>query len=75
MQMPLKVDDKATCSSRDGVECSEAYRMLMQYATSEEKLDTISRALDEGCTVNKGSGGGCRVRNKVIWRALDDICD
>lgn len=74
-QMPVNADTEATCASRDGVECSAAYRMLMQYATSEEKLDTISRALEEGCTANKGSGGGCRVRNDVIWRALDGICD
>ncbi len=72
-QMPVKTDSKAISCNGDGVECSSAYRMLMQYATSEEKLDTISRALEGGCTANKGPGGGCRVQNKVIWKALDDV--
>lgn len=60
-QMPVKADGETDCSNPDRVECSKAYRMLMQYATSEEKLDTISRALEEGCVANKGSGGGYRV--------------
>jgi hypothetical protein len=57
----------------DGVECSKAYRMLMQFGTTEEKLDKISQALEEGCTVNEGPYGGCRVRNTIIWRAIDDL--
>lgn len=57
----------------DGVECSKAYRMLMQFGTTEEKLDKISQALEEGCTANEGPYGGCRVRNTSIWRAIDDL--
>lgn len=57
----------------DGVECSEAYRMLMQFGTTEEKLDKISQALEEGCTANDGAHGGCRVRNEIIWKAIDDL--
>jgi hypothetical protein len=55
----------------EGVECSKAYKMLIQFVTSEEKLDTISRALESGCT--KGSKGGCKVRNEVIWKAMDAV--
>lgn len=58
----------------DGVECSKAYRMLMQFGTTEEKLDKISYALEEGCTANEGPHGGCRVRNEIIWKVIDDLC-
>jgi hypothetical protein len=55
----------------DGVECSKAYKMLIQFVTTEEKLDTISRALESGCT--RGLKGGCKVRNEAIWKAIDDV--
>lgn len=54
-----------------GVECSAAHAMLMRFATSEDKLDVVSQALEYGC-VSK-SGGGCKVRNEVIWKAIDDV--
>lgn len=54
-----------------GVECSKAHKMLMQYATSEEKIDIISQALESGCT--KKAGGGCKVRNEAIWKAIDEV--
>lgn len=54
-----------------GVECSKAHNMLMQFATTEEKLDIISQALEQGC-VGKASGG-CKVRNEAIWKAIDDV--
>jgi hypothetical protein len=57
----------------DGVECSKAYRMLMQFGTTEEKLDKISQALEVGCTANEEPHGGCRVRNEIIWKAIDDL--
>jgi hypothetical protein len=60
------VEDEA-----DGVECSKAYMMLIQFAITEEKLDIISQALEGGCT--KGSKGGCKVQNEVIWKAIDDV--
>lgn len=54
-----------------GVECSKAYSMLMHYATSEEKLDNIAKALEEGCTPSKG--GGCKVGTNAILIALDKV--
>jgi hypothetical protein len=41
------------------------------FALSEEKLDVVSQALEYGC-VGK-SGGGCKVRNEVIWKVMDDV--
>jgi hypothetical protein len=55
----------------DGMECSQAYKLLIQFATTEEKLDTISQALESGCT--KGSKGGCKVRNEAILTAIDKV--
>jgi hypothetical protein len=55
----------------EGVECSTAHAMLMQFATSEDKLDVVSKALEYGC-VGK-SDGGCKVRNEVIWKAMDEV--
>ena len=45
--------------------------MLMQFATTEEKLDVISQALEQGCV--KKAGGGCKVRNEALWKAIDDV--
>lgn len=47
--------------------------MLMQFATTEEKLDTICRVLEDGCTANEGPRSGCMVRNETIWKAIDDL--
>jgi hypothetical protein len=47
--------------------------MLMQFATTEDKLDTVAHALENGCVANNGPGGGCKVPNKVVWEMLDDI--
>jgi hypothetical protein len=55
----------------DGVECSKAYRMLIQYATTEEKLETVALALEEGCV--KSPGGGCKVPNDAMYKALDEL--
>jgi hypothetical protein len=55
------------------MECSEAYRTLMQFATSDEKLDQITTILEEGCVANEGSKGGCRVKNSAILKALDKV--
>lgn len=59
-------------SGSKGVECSVAYRMLMQHATSGEKMDRIAAALESGCTPS--ATGGCRVKESVIWRTLDQEC-
>jgi hypothetical protein len=47
--------------------------MLMQFATTEDKLDTVAYSLENGCVANKGPGGGCKVPNRVVWKALGDI--
>jgi hypothetical protein len=59
-------------SSSDGVDCATAYRMLIQHANSEEKLDRIAVALENGCTPS--AGGGCSVKNSVVWKVLDEEC-
>jgi hypothetical protein len=56
----------------NGVECSKAYRMLMPYATSEEKMNKIAEALESGCTPS--ATGGCKVKNRVLWKVLDEEC-
>ena len=58
----------------DGVPCSRAYRMLMHYATTEQKLDAITDVLEEGCVPDAGPGGGCKVKSTTIWKALDRVC-
>ena len=61
----------ASDQENGGVECSKAHSMLMQFATTEEKLDVISQALERGCV--KKAGGGCKVRNEAVWKAIDDV--
>jgi hypothetical protein len=53
-------------SSAEGVECGTAYRMLMQYATSVEKMDKIAAALEGGC--EKSATAGCRMDKSVVWK-------
>ena len=72
-QIPKPVDGRNKSDGPEGVECYKAYEMLMQYATTETKLDTIVSALEGGCVRNKGVGGGCRVRTDVMWKTLDDL--
>ncbi|OCK98352.1 uncharacterized protein K441DRAFT_604248 [Cenococcum geophilum 1.58] len=57
------------CSS-DSIECSTAYKILMQYATSDEKMDKIAAALESGCTLS--AAGGCKVKKSVVWTVLDE---
>ncbi|PVI08323.1 hypothetical protein DM02DRAFT_607768 [Periconia macrospinosa] len=71
-KQPCEIGKPGGCSSTDGVECSSAYRMLMQYATSQEKMDKIAVALESGCTPSVG--GGCEVKKSVVWRVLDEEC-
>lgn len=72
-QLPTQGSEIDNPELTDGVECSKAYRMLMQFATTESKLNTISHALESGCIANEGSRGGCRVRNKAMWEAIDHV--
>jgi hypothetical protein len=54
-----------------GVECSIAHTMLMRFATSEDRLEVVSQALEYGCVAKPG--GGCKVRNEAIWKAMDEV--
>jgi hypothetical protein len=55
-----------------GIECGKAYEMLMQYATSEDKMDYVARALERGCSsTGKGS---CAIKKNVVWGVLDEMC-
>ncbi|KAI9652204.1 MAG: hypothetical protein M1829_001813 [Trizodia sp. TS-e1964] len=68
----IRVADSQTEQAQevDGLECSKAYQMLMQFATTDDKLDTAALALEKGCVA---TGGGCKVLNKVVFKALDDL--
>jgi hypothetical protein len=46
--------------------------MLLQFATSEEKVQAVAGVLEAGC-VQDGKGG-CSVENKVMLEALDRVC-
>lgn len=54
-----------------GVECSKAHAMLMQLATTEQKLDVVSQALERVCV--RKAGGGCKVWNEALWKAIDEV--
>ncbi|KAK4232980.1 hypothetical protein C8A03DRAFT_48321 [Achaetomium macrosporum] len=70
---PSSVDPlQGTVHSEGDVECGKAYEMLMRYATSEEKMDYVARALETGCTST--GQGACAVKKNVIWEALDGMC-
>ncbi len=65
-------EDQGTADREGDVECGKAYQMLMRYATSEEKMDYVARALEAGCTST--GQGGCAVKKQAIWEALDNMC-
>ncbi|KAH7201468.1 hypothetical protein DER44DRAFT_670535 [Fusarium oxysporum] len=70
---PGSVDPPQDATYHEGdVECGKAYEMLMRYATSEEKMDTIAQALEGGCTST--GKGRCVVKKNTIWKALDSMC-
>ena len=56
-----------------GISCSSAYRMLMHHATTESRVDVVAHVLEEGCTPSTKPGQGCMIKDKTIWKALDDI--
>ncbi|RPA98346.1 hypothetical protein L873DRAFT_1687529 [Choiromyces venosus 120613-1] len=62
--------DEETAS--DKTPCAKAAQMLLQFATSDEKLQALAGILDEGCVQN--GKGGCSVKNKVMLEALDGVC-
>ena len=59
-------------SAEGGLSCESAYKLLMRYATSDEKIEALARSLEEGCVPN--SGGGCKVKNETLAQALLDSC-
>ncbi|KAH7359795.1 hypothetical protein BKA66DRAFT_472074 [Pyrenochaeta sp. MPI-SDFR-AT-0127] len=65
------ISNPEDCNS-DGIECYTAYKMLLQYATSEKSMDRIATALESGCTPS--AAGGCKVKQSVVWAALDEEC-
>lgn len=68
---PHGINKPEDCSA-DGIECSAAYSMLMQYATSTESMDRIATALESGCMPS--AAGGCKVKKSVVWSTLDEEC-
>lgn len=64
-------DPQLEDNDADGIECSQAYKLVVQFATTEERLDTISQALESGCT--KSSNGGCKVRHEAFLSAMDKV--
>jgi hypothetical protein len=67
------VDPPQAAAGHGGdVECGKAYEMLIRYATSEEKMDDIARALENGCKAN--GKGGCAIKSKVLLQTLDGMC-
>jgi hypothetical protein len=68
---PIASGENINDQENGGVECSKAHAMLMQFATTEEKLEVISQALERGCVGKKG--GGCKVRSEALWQAVDDV--
>jgi hypothetical protein len=59
-------------SAEGSLPCESAYKLLMRYATSKEKMEALARSLEDGCVPN--SGGGCVVKNETVSQALLDIC-
>ncbi|KAI9924177.1 hypothetical protein MW887_007127 [Aspergillus wentii] len=59
-------------SAKGSLPCESAYKLLMRYATSEEKMEALAQSLEEGCVPN--SGGGCSVKNEKVSQALLYIC-
>lgn len=55
-------DEHSADQESGGVECSKAHKMLMQFATTEEKLDVISQALERGCVGKAGGDVKCGMR-------------
>ncbi|KAF3480680.1 uncharacterized protein GIQ15_06027 [Arthroderma uncinatum] len=74
-QVPIASDDEQDPDKvEDGIPCARAYQLLMHYATSEEKLDTVAQVLEMGCTPNASRNGGCKVKSAVISQTLLDLC-
>jgi hypothetical protein len=53
------------------VECSRARQMVMPFATSNDKMETISLKLKQGCVIDE-KRGGCKVKSNVMWEILEN---
>jgi hypothetical protein len=71
----FEIDEVVKSDEVDGVECLKAYQTLVRFATTEEKLETIARALENGCVSIDGKRGRCKVKNEGLWKALDAVMD
>lgn len=69
----VAISDDGTEQEEDGVECSKALRMLAGFATTEEKFESVARALENGCVPVNGKKGRCKVKNESLWTALDEV--
>ena len=53
------------------VECSRAQKMVLPFATSNDKVEAISKKLKDGCVIDQKCGG-CKVKANVMWEILED---
>ncbi|CUS11461.1 unnamed protein product [Tuber aestivum] len=72
-QLPIPAESEAEAKATPGkTPCGKAAQMLLQFATSDEKLEALAGILEEGCVQN--GEGGCSVENNVVLEALDRVC-
>ncbi|PWW73105.1 hypothetical protein C7212DRAFT_366004 [Tuber magnatum] len=72
-QLPIPAESEADAkTTSDKTACGKAAQMLLQFATSDEKLQALAGILEEGCV--QDGNGGCSVENKVMLEALDGVC-
>ncbi|KIW94172.1 uncharacterized protein Z519_05488 [Cladophialophora bantiana CBS 173.52] len=65
------VTDLTPAGTANGdIECSMAQKLVLPFATTNDKVDAISMKLKEGCVIDQC--GGCRVKAKVMWEILED---
>jgi hypothetical protein len=64
-------NDSGAVGGPGDIACGKAYEMLIKYATSEDKIDQIAHALENGCTM-KGDGS-CAIKSMVFLEALDRV--
>lgn len=70
-QLPIVPDEGDTVDNPDSTSCARAYQLLMQYATTDEKLKALASTVAQGCVPDKTAGRGCSMKNMVIMDALD----
>jgi len=45
--------------------------MVLPFATSNDKVEAISKKLKDGCVIDQKCGG-CKVKANVMWEILED---